>query len=270
MTNDQIPNPKSQIGILDRIIAHKWVEVAERQAVMPLAEVRRRAEAQARPRDFAGALAGPGIALIAEVKKASPSKGLLRADFEPVDLAQIYAAHGARAISVLTDERFFQGRLDYLTAIRDTVPLPCLRKDFVVDPYQVYEARAAGADAVLLIAAILERHQLRDLQALVWELGMAALVEVHDEGELETALWAQPRLIGINNRDLKTFEVDLGVTLRLRPRIPGGTIVVAESGIRTRADVRQLADAGVDAILVGEALVVADDVGAKVRELNDQ
>lgn len=267
MTKSQVPSSKFQGGILERIVEHKRVEVARRQATVPLAEARRRAEAQAKPRDFTAALASPGIALIAEVKKASPSKGVLRADFDPVSLAQIYAANGARAISVLTDEHFFQGHLEYLTAVRDAVPRPCLRKDFVIDPYQVYEARAAGADAVLLIAAILEPSPLRDLQTLACELGMAALVEVHDEPELEKALWAEPAIVGVNNRDLKSFKVDLGVTLRLRPHIPGGTIVVAESGIHTRDDVRRLAEARIDAILVGEALVVAEDVGAKVREL---
>jgi len=267
MTRDQIPNSKGQGGILERMVEHKRVEVATRQAKTPLSAVRRHAEAQPKPRDFVAALAGPGIALIAEVKKASPSKGLLRVNFDPVSLAQLYAANGARAISVLTDERFFQGRLEDLTAVRQAIPLPCLRKDFVIDPYQVYEARAAGADAVLLIAALLERGQLLEFQTLARELGMAALVEVHDELELEKVLWAGPELIGINNRDLKSFKVDLGVTLRLRPYLPGGTIVVAESGIHTRADVRRLAEAGIDAILVGEALVIAKDVGAKVREL---
>lgn len=279
MTSDQIPNPVARVGILERIVAHKRAELVSRRQVAPLADVRNQAEQQPRPRHFEAALrsprcqrlqgSGPGVALIAEVKKASPSKGLLRADFNPIGLAQIYAAHGAQAISVLTDEHFFQGHLDDLTAVRGAVLLPCLRKDFLFDPYQVYEARAAGADAVLLITAILERRQLHDLQALAWELGMAALVEVHDEWELETAMSAEPRIIGINNRNLQNFDVDLNVTLRLRPSIPGGTIVVAESGIHTRDDVRCLADAGVDAILVGEALVVAEDVGAKVQELSN-
>jgi indole-3-glycerol phosphate synthase len=269
--------------ILDEIVAHKRTELLRRQAVHPLAEVRRCAEAAPPALDFAAALRGPDVRLIAEVKKASPSRGLLRPNFDPASLAHTYVAHGAAAISVLTDERFFQGHLDHLRLVREAIkrgqrgqggqmfPLPpltpLLRKDFTLDVYHIYQARAAGADAVLLIAALLERHQLADFQTLAHELGMAALVEVHAEWELDKAMWAVPDLVGINNRDLRTFQTDLTTCLHLRPRIPTDTIVVAESGITARADVERLAGAGIDAILVGEALVTADDVGAKVEEL---
>jgi indole-3-glycerol phosphate synthase len=280
--------------ILDEIVAHKRGELIRRRARLPLGEVRRRAELAPPALDFAAAVRGPDVRLIAEVKKASPSKGLLRVDFDPADLAQTYIAHGAAAVSVLTDEHFFQGSLDHLRLVREAitkvketgdqrikdsgnrlpdfpVPLaPLLRKDFTLDVYHIYEARAAGADAVLLVVAILERRQLADFQALAGELGMAALVEVHDERELDQAKWAEPHLVGVNNRDLRTFHTDLMTCLRLRPRIPAHTIVVAESGISARADVERLAGAGIDAILVGEALVTADDVGAKVKELTGQ
>lgn len=259
--------------ILDEIVAHKHFEVAERQAALPLASLRG-ACAHAWPvRDFAAALAQPGVSLIAELKKASPSKGLLRADFDPLALAQVYATHGARAISILTDERFFQGSLDTLRGVRATQeegaipPVPLLRKDFLIHPYQVWEARVAGADAVLLIVACLDQAALVEMLNLAHGLGMAALVEVHDEAELARAVEAGARVIGVNNRDLKTFKVDVGLTLRLRPLAPPGTIFVAESGIHSAADVARLAEASVDAVLVGEALVIADDVGAKVREL---
>jgi indole-3-glycerol phosphate synthase len=233
------------------------------------------------PRDLIAALrTAPGVALIAEVKRASPSKGVLRPDLDPVELAVTYAAGGASAISVLTDERFFQGRLEHLTHIRAQVashpaddhqpqPLPLLRKDFIVHAYQVYEARAAGADALLLIAAVLSDAELEGLLSLTHALGMAALVEVHNEQELRRVLRLAPRLIGVNNRDLTDFSVDLNVCLRLRPLIPPGVCMVAESGIHTRADVARLAAAGVDAMLVGEALVTASDIGAKIRELLD-
>ena len=255
--------------ILDRIVEHKGGELAAAKAAAPLAEMRVRAEGAPRVRDFAEALRGPGISLIAEVKKASPSKGILRADFDPVALAQQYAGGGASAISVLTDEEHFQGTLGDLRAIREALPggPPLLRKDFLFDEYQVFEARANGADMLLLITAMLETGAVAELIRLTATLGMTALVEVHDEGEVERALQAGADVIGINNRDLRTFEVDLATTERLRPLIPPEKAVVAESGIFTRDDMRRLSTCDVQAVLIGEALVTAPDPGAKVREL---
>jgi indole-3-glycerol phosphate synthase len=253
--------------ILDEIVRWKRDEVAQRKQARPVEDVRDQVTLAPAPRDLAMALRRPGVSLIAEVKRASPSKGLLRPDFDPVALALAYQANGAAAISVLTDQHYFQGHLDHLRAVRQNVGLPVLRKDFVLGPYQVYEARAAGADAVLLIVAVLGDDDLQELYRLVRALGMAALIEVHNEHELERALGVVPRIIGINNRDLRTFRVDLGTTARLRALIPADVVLVAESGVHTPADVARLADIGADAMLVGESLVRADDVGAKVREL---
>jgi indole-3-glycerol phosphate synthase len=268
--------------ILDRIVDYKRTEeLPRRMRELPLETLQARAAATPAPRDFVTALrSAPGVALIGEVKRASPSKGLLRPDFDPVQLASTYAANGAAAISVLTDEPFFQGNLAYLAQIRQRLalrlevgeqprPVPLLRKDFIVHPYQVYEARAAGADAVLLIAAILSEADLAELLSLTQSLGMTGLVEVTSEEELGRVLPLAPRLIGVNNRDLRDFSVDLNTCLRLRPLVPPDVCLVAESGIHTRADVARLAAAGVDAMLVGEALVTAPDVGAKVQELTD-
>ena len=259
------------MSILTEIFAYKRQEVSERQKICSLAEVCRAAEAAVPPADFVAALrarAAGWPALIAEVKRASPSRGLLVEDFDPLGLASIYRENGAAAISVLTDERYFQGRLEFLRRISALEPhCPVLRKDFIYDPYQVYEARAAGADAVLLIAAYLDPDSLKDLHTLVGELGMAALVEVHNQAELEIALACRPALVGINNRDLHNFKTRLETSLELRAHVPPGVCLVAESGIHTRADVARLAAAGFDAILVGEALVVAPDVAARVREL---
>ncbi len=264
------------MSILDEIFADKRVEVAQRQQLRPLAEVRRAAESAAPAKDFPGALLARNRqsgrpALIAEVKQASPSRGLLVQDFDPLRLAATYRDHGAAAISVLTDERYFKGHLDYLRQIAELEPRaarpPLLRKDFIYDPYQVYEARAAGADAVLLIAAHLEPRQLADLHRLALELGMAPLVEVHSRAELESVLPCAPRMVGVNNRDLRDFSVSLETTLQLRPFIPAGVVVVAESGIHTAGDIRRLAEQDVNAILVGEALVTAPDVAGKVREM---
>ncbi|MBI3977391.1 MAG: indole-3-glycerol phosphate synthase TrpC [Chloroflexi bacterium] len=259
--------------ILDDILAHKATEIAAAKARLAPAEVRARAEAEPPPLDFAAALrrgSGP-VRLIAEVKRASPSRGVFGSDLDPSTLAAIYAANGAAAISVLTDERFFHGTLADLTAVKTRAAgpagVPVLRKDFVVDPYQVWEARAAGADAILLIVAALDDARLRDLRILAEELGMAALVEGHDEAEIDRALATGATVVGINNRDLRTFQVDLATTERLRPRIPAGCIAGGLSGIHSRADVERLAAAGVDAVLVGEALVRSADVAAKVREL---
>ncbi len=256
--------------ILDQIVEYKRAEELPcRMHGLPLEEVQARAVAAPPPRDLVAALrSAPGVALIAEVKRASPSKGVLRPDFDPLHLAATYAAGGAAAISVLTDERFFQGSLAYLAQIRSVVDVPLLRKDFIVHPYQVYEARAAGADALLLIAAVLSDGDLAELLALTHALGMAALVEVHSGDELARVLPLHPRLVGVNNRDLRTFNVDLNTCLALRPLVPADVCFVAESGIHTCADVARLAVAEVDAMLVSEALVTAPDVAAKVRELS--
>jgi indole-3-glycerol phosphate synthase len=255
--------------ILDKIIHWKREEVARCSRARPIEAIRAEMALAPPPRDLAAALRASGVSLIAEVKRASPSKGLLRPDFDPVALAREYEHNGAVAISVLTDEHFFQGSLDHLCAVRQSVSLPVLRKDFVIDPYQVYEARAAGADAVLLIVAALSDPALKTLHQLVQQLGMVALVEVHNGAELERALkmGSRLRVLGINNRDLRTFEVDLETTARLRPRVPAGVALVAESGVHTPRDVARLAAIGADAMLVGEALVRATDVSSKVRQL---
>lgn len=273
--------------MLDKILADKQVEVADRKAGTSQKELAAVIRDLPAPRGFASAIgdrqseiryptsAPPErasrsvgkIRLIAEVKKASPSKGLIRPDFHPAEIAKAYEAAGASAISVLTDEKYFQGRIEYLTAVHDAVGLPILRKDFIVDPYQVYEARAAKADAILLIVAALATEQLKDLMALAAELGMASLVEAHSPEELGTALEIGARIIGINNRNLQTLETRLETTLELASRVPGDRILVSESGIFTRADVERLMAVGVDAILVGESLMRERDPGAKVREL---
>jgi indole-3-glycerol phosphate synthase len=257
------------MSILDDIVRDKRQEIARRRAATPRAELERRAGQAGPARDFEGALAGrPGRArLIAEVKKASPSRGVLAVDLDPLALARRYAAAGADAISVLTDEKYFQGSLDLLAPIRAAVPLPLLRKDFTLDEYQLWESRAAGADAVLLIVAILPPAGLRDLVAAAKGLGLAALIECHTAGELDAALGAGARIVGINNRDLRTFETRIETTLELLPLIPPGPIVVSESGFFTGDQVRRVVQAGAHAVLVGEGLVRAVDVGAKLREL---
>jgi indole-3-glycerol phosphate synthase len=261
------------VTILDEIFTHKRAEVELRKRTFPPERIRAEAGRVSPPLDFLAALrSDPGgrPALVAEIKCASPSRGLLAAEFDPLGLARLYQANGARAISVLTDERYFKGSLEYLREIANLEPrLPLLRKDFLLDPYQVYEARAAGADAILLIAAGLEQSQLRELHELARELGMAALVEVHTRDELERVMDLPGlELVGINNRDLRDFSVDLETTLSLRPHIPAGVRVVAESGIHGPEDVDRLAVARVDAILVGEALVTATDPASLVRSLS--
>jgi len=256
--------------ILDDIVADKRKELAQAKAITSLRELEVRISQQNAPLDFAGALRGNGVSIIAEVKKASPSKGLLCPDFDPVSLARAYTEGGAAAISVLTEVNYFQGSLEYLLQIRDALGaagVPLLRKDFIFDPYQVYEARAYGADAILLIAAILEDAQLESLTTLVRELGMQSLIEVHDEGELTRVLCSNAGIIGINNRDLRTFEVDIHTTERLRPMVPPDRIVVSESGISRREDIDKLREWGVNAALIGEALVTADDVVTRLRGL---
>jgi indole-3-glycerol phosphate synthase len=255
-------------SVLDKIVAAKWREIAAAKAATSEATVRARAAAAGPPRDFFSPLATSGpIRLIAEVKKASPSRGVIREDFDPVEIARIYERHGATCLSVLTDREFFQGDLAYLTAVRGAVGLPVLRKDFILDPYQVYEARGAGADAVLLIAECLDDRSLRLLHALIRSLGMAALVELYDPENLQRVFDAGATLIGVNNRDLRSFETDLEHTLRLRDRVPDQCVLVSESGIRGRADVERLAAAGVDAMLVGETLMASPDIGAAVDSL---
>jgi indole-3-glycerol phosphate synthase len=254
--------------VLDRIVAVKRREIAAARERVAEAELHRRLADAPPVRDFFAALAKPGpIRLIAEVKKASPSAGVIREDFDPVAIAQIYEQHGASCLSVLTDEPHFQGHLDYLVAVRASVGLPVLRKDFVLDSYQVVEARAAGADAVLLIAECLDDCNLRKLHNEIVELGMTPLVEIYDPENLPRVLEAGATLIGVNNRDLRTFKVDLEHTLRLRPGIPAECVMVSESGVKTHADVERLEAVGVDAILVGESLMREADIGAAVDRL---
>ncbi len=279
-----------QTTMLTKILAHKRTEIERQQIKVPLELLQARLANAPAPRDFAAALRKPGATpLIAEVKKASPSRGVLLENFDHLALARSYISNGAAALSVLTDVRFFQGSLKYLEGIRRLgeargasaevepqalgpefqVP-PLLRKDFILDPYQIYEARVYGADAILLIVAALDDATLRELQELAHSLGMAALVEVHTEAELERALAANATIIGVNNRDLHSFTTTLETTERLAARLPSGSsrpLLVSESGIFTPADVVRLRNCGVDAILVGEALVTAPDIGARVREL---
>ena len=254
-------------NILDDIAAYKrgWVE--RRRHDCPLAEVKARAADAPEALDFTAALKGDGVSLIAEIKKASPSKGLIRADFDVQRIAAIYRDNGASALSVLTDEAFFQGSDDNLRVARDVAQLPTLRKDFTIDEYQIFETRLLGADAILLIVALLDGSQLGDFLGLVRESGLTALVEVHDEEEMRRAVDAGADPIGINNRDLRSFETTLETTLTLCQFSPAGTLTISESGIHSREDVELLAAAGVDAILVGEALMRADDMEAKVSEL---
>ncbi len=258
--------------ILDQIVARKQEEVAEAKRRQPLAELRARLDdLEERPRGFARALRAVaesgGTALIAEVKKGSPSKGIIRPDFDPLAIAASYQDHGATCLSVLTDEHFFHGHLRYLGLIREVVSLPLLRKDFICDPYQILEARLAGADAVLLIAAMLETVQLREFAGAAAELGLDVLLEVHNETELLRAMTTHCELIGINNRNLQTFVTDLAVTERLIPLIPAGRLIVAESGVSERSDIERLQKAGAQAFLVGESLMREADVGVKLREL---
>jgi indole-3-glycerol phosphate synthase len=261
--------------ILDKIAEHKRHEVALARSRRSLASLQSGvAELEDQPRGFLRALratTGSGwTAVIAEVKKGSPSKGVIRESFDPLEIAEIYQDNGASCLSVLTDEHFFMGHLSYLGKVREVVNLPLLRKDFVCDPYQIYEARVAGADAVLLIAAMLDTEQLVEYNALAAELHLDVLLEVHDELELEMALTTGCELIGINNRNLQTFATDLATTERLLPLIPAGHFVVAESGIACRADVLRLQHAGASGFLVGEALMREDDIGAKLRELQGE
>lgn len=261
------PHAPDKRHILDRIVEGKRIEVAELRAHVPT--LRARAGDQPPPRPFAEALADPAhLSLIAEVKRRSPGAGAIDEGLDPVALARRYEAGGARALSILTDGTHFGGSLDDLTAVRDEVGLPCLRKDFILESVQIYEARIAGADAILLIVRILSDDQLRRLREEAEALGMAVLVEAHDAHEVQRALDSGARILGINNRDLATFETDLGVTLNLLSDVPSDVVLVSESGVRTGADAELLASRGVDAILVGEAMVRSDDPEALARALS--
>ena len=253
--------------MLNQIIAEKREEVEQRKRDIPLSSLKERLARRQAPLDFAFALSGGNTKLIAEVKKASPSRGLLCPDFNPVELAKTYAHAGASAISVLTEANYFQGSIEHLAAIRKEVGLPLLRKDFIFDRYQIYESGACGADALLLIVAILSQEQLEELLSLSHSLGLSCLVEIHNEAEVERALLSGAEIIGINNRDLNTFTVDINTTHRLRPLVTGERIVVSESGIRSREDVERLKEWGVNAVLVGEALVTAGDTPTMIRKL---
>ena len=256
--------------ILQKIVEVKWREVERLKVEIPIAELETRIERQDPPLNLAGALFGESVRIIAEVKKASPSKGLLREDFDPKTLATTYADGGAAAISVLTNSDHFQGSIEHLKAVHsvaNTRKIPVLRKEFIFDEYQVYEARAYGADAILLIVAMLSPDKLKTLMELSRKFWMQCLVEVHDEGELKVALDAGAEILGINNRDLRTFITNLAVTERLASRIPFGKVIVSESGISNREHLKRIRAAGAHAALIGEALVTAPDVGAKLGEL---
>lgn len=253
--------------ILDEICETKREEIRRASLETPLALLEERIEEVPPPRDFRAALRQEGISLIAEIKRASPSKGVMLDGVDPYNLATLYEQAGARAISVLTDEKYFQGSLNDLVSVRRGVAVPCLRKEFILDPYQIIEARAHQADAILLIVRILDDKQLKEYREYSESLGMQVLVECHDAQEIERALNTGAHIIGINNRDLSDFSVDFNRTLELKKLVPGGNILVSESGIHTRADVKRLEDGGIDAILVGEALVTSSDIAGKIRDL---
>lgn len=253
------------MSFLSVVVQQKHLEVAERRKTRSLNALRDRP--QPALRDFTAAISLPGLAVIAEIKRRSPSKGVLRENLDPVALAASYQSNGAAAISVLTDSAFFSGSAEDLTRVKISVALPVLRKDFTVDTYQIHEARYIGADAILLMVRLLSDAQLREFLSLSNELGLSAIVEVHDEKELERALTADAGMIGVNNRDLESFEVDTTTAFRVRRAIPPGRITIAESGVQTREDLRRLEEAGFDAALVGETLLVATDAGQELRHL---
>jgi indole-3-glycerol phosphate synthase len=261
--------------ILKKIVAHKQEEVTAAKSAASVSELKARISGlEDVPRGFerhlSEAASSNWTAIIAEVKKGSPSRGIIREDFDPLEIAEIYQNNGATCLSVLTDEKFFLGHLRYLALIRETVSLPLLRKDFICDPYQIYEARAAGADAILLIAAMLDLNQLREFHAIARGIHLDVLLEVHDQAEMETALQTDCTLIGVNNRNLRTFETDLATTGRLARMMPAGRLLVAESGINSRADIERLKADGAKAFLIGESLIREADIGAKLQEmLND-
>lgn len=258
--------------ILKKIVAYKQEEVATAKATAPISELKARiSDLEDVPRGFERhlreAVASGWTAIIAEVKKGSPSKGLIREDFDPLEIAGIYQNNGATCLSVLTDEHFFLGHLRFLALIRETVSLPLLRKDFICDPYQIFEARAAGADAILLIAAMLDLNQLREFHAVAKEINLDVLLEVHDEAEMEKVLKTECTLIGVNNRNLRTFVTDLGTTGRMACMMPSDRLLVAESGINSRADIVRLQADGARAFLIGESMMREDDIGTKLQEL---
>ncbi len=253
--------------ILEQIIADRKNDVKELLTRTTLSDIKSHALDTPPPRDFLGAFSSPGTSIIAELKKASPSRGVIRIDFDPVYIAGIYQANGARALSVLTEKKYFQGDLSYLSLLKNHVSLPLLRKDFIVTEFQVWESRAAGADAVLLIARALSRSLLRDLISCAFEAGLEPLVEIHDEADCEKVRDTDARLIGINNRDLTRFTTDIAVSLRLRPSIAADKTVISESGLRTRKDILQLELAGFDGFLIGESLLCEEDIGKKLQEL---
>lgn len=256
------------MNVLQRLLDTKKQRLEQAKSALSLREVQAKLDEVEPARDFATAVRGQRtVHLIAELKKASPSKGLIRPDFDPVSIARIYEENGASAISCLTEEDYFQGNLSFLPLVHEAVKLPVIRKDFIFDPYQIYEARANNADAILLIAAALEKNQAQDYIHMAQELGMAVLFEVHNEADLEQALSIDAPIIGINNRDLTTLKIDLETTFRLKKQIPAEKIVVGESGIGARADVLRLDAASIDAMLVGTTLMKSKDIGAKIREL---
>jgi indole-3-glycerol phosphate synthase len=253
--------------ILERIVAAKRKEVAALKKTTPLVQAEDAIGNLLPVRDFRGAISNRRCSIIAEVKRSSPSKGRIREEFDPVQIATCYQDNGAHAVSVLTDEAFFEGKAHYLSEIKKSMSLPLLRKDFIIDAYQIYETRFLGGDALLLIVGLLEESQLQEYIELSTTLGLAPLVEIHTAEELDKALAAGAEIIGINNRDLKTFSTDIETTLKLAPLIPGDRIVVTESGINTREDIEQLMEAGIHCFLIGEALMRAEDIGGKLREL---
>lgn len=257
--------------ILDDILQNKRLEIEKAKAEFPIDGIMDKLTKVPRPKDFERAVAYRGgadrVRIIAEIKRGSPSKGMIREYFVPAEIARGYIEGGAAAISVITDEKFFMGKLEYLTALRGNIRLPLLRKDFIIDEYQVYESRVSGADALLLIVAALPKDELKRLLGLSYSLGMSALVEVHDEKELETALDIGARIIGVNNRDLKTFKTDLETTERLAPYVPKDRVLVSESGINTHDDILRLRECGVEAFLIGEALMREENFRKKLREL---
>jgi indole-3-glycerol phosphate synthase len=253
--------------ILQKIVDNKREEVARQKEILPLGELRQMLADRLPTRDFEGAIRNRDCAVIAEVKRSSPSKGRIREDFDPVGIAGIYEDNGASAISILTERKFFEGNAAYVPQISRVVGLPLLRKDFIIDPYQINEARVLGADALLLIARLLEAGELRDFIGLSSELGLAALVEVHDEADVEKAVSSGAKIVGVNNRDLATFRTDLAVSIGLARMVPKGVTVVSESGIDSRGDIEMLMEAGIHAFLVGESLMRAKDMGKKLREL---
>jgi indole-3-glycerol phosphate synthase len=252
---------------LQRILEHKRQEMAERKALLPLPELKRRLKEGPPPLNFERAIRSRHEALIAEVKRSSPSRGRIREDFDPVAIARIYEESGAAAISVLTEQRFFEGHDSFLRQVRNSVSIPLLRKDFIIDPYQIYETRFLGGDAILFIARALDSGLLGEFLRLSSELGLSSLVEIHDEDDLEKAVSAGARMIGINNRDLSTFFTDLETSIRLAPLLPKEVAVISESGIRSRRDIERLRAAGVHGFLVGETLMTAGDITRKIKEL---